>query len=63
MTDTEVDTIRQRAHSRTAPARPVDRARIIWLAHHGRRGPAIAQERPLTAATVRSWLMRFHRQG
>jgi transposase len=63
MTDTEVETIRQRAHSRTAPARTVERARIIWLAHQGRRVPAIAQELHLTPTTVRSWLMRFNRQG
>jgi transposase len=63
MSDTEVETIRQRAYSRTAPARTVERARIIWLAHQGRRVPAIAQELHLTPTTVRSWLMRFNRQG
>lgn len=63
MTDIEVESIRQRAHSRTAPARTVERARIIWLANQGRRVPAIAQELHLTATTVRSWLVRFNRQG
>ena len=61
--ETEVETIRQLAHSRTAPARTVERARMIWLAHQGRRVPAIAQELHLTPTTVRSWLMRFNHQG
>src|SRR5262245_13024689 len=63
MRDTEVETIRRRAYSRTAPARTVERARIIWLAHQGRRVPAIAQELHVPPTTVRSWLMRVHRQG
>jgi transposase len=58
-----METIRQLAHARTAPARTVERARIVWLAHQGRRVPAIAQELHLTPTTVRSWLMRFNRQG
>ena len=61
--ETEVETIRQLAHSRTAPARTVERARMIWLAHQGRRVPAIAQDLHLTPTTVRSWLMRFNHQG
>jgi transposase len=63
MTDTEVEPIRQRAHSRTALARTVERARIVWLAHQGRRGPAIAQELQLPPTTVRSWRRRVNRQG
>jgi transposase len=63
MSDTEVETIRQLAHSRTAPARPVARARIVWLAHHGRRVPASAQELPLTPTTVRRWRQRFNGSG
>lgn len=63
MSDTEVETIRQLAHSRTAPARTVERARIVWLAHQGRRVPAIAQELHLTPTTVRSWLQRFNGSG
>jgi len=63
MSDTEVETIRQRAHSRTAPARTVERARIIWLAHRGRRVPAIAQDLHLTPTTVGSWFIRFNRLG
>ena len=63
MSDSEVETLQRLAHSRTAPARTVQRARIVWLAHHGRRGPAIAHELPLTPTTVRSWLKRVNRQG
>jgi transposase len=63
MRATEVETIRQLAHSRTAPARPVERARLVWLAHQGRRVPAIAQELHLTPTTVRSWLQRFNGSG
>jgi transposase len=63
MSEEEIDTIRRLAHSRTAPARAVQRARIVWLAHQGQRVPAIAQALHLTPTTVRSWLKRFNRQG
>jgi transposase len=59
----EVDTIQRLAHSRTEPARTVERARMIWLAHQGRRVAAIAQELRLCQATVRAWLKRFNRRG
>jgi transposase len=63
MREEDSATIRRLAHSRTAPARAVQRARIVWLAHRGQRVSAIAQELHLTPTTVRSWLKRFHRQG
>jgi transposase len=59
----EDEMIRQLAHSRTAPARTVERARIIWLASQGRPVAAIAQELGLCPATVRSWLKGFNRSG
>jgi DNA-binding NarL/FixJ family response regulator len=62
MTADEVDMIQRLAHSRTAPARLVERARRIWLAHQGQQVPAIARELRLCQATVRSWLKRFHCQ-
>src|SRR5215217_4391787 len=40
----EEATIERLARSRIAPARTVERARIVWLAHHGRRVPAAARE-------------------
>jgi transposase len=51
------------AHSRAAPARAAERARIVWLAHQGRRVPAIAREVGVSEATVRSWLKRFNAGG
>jgi transposase len=51
----EQETIEKLAHSRTASARLVERARIILLASQGHRVPAIAQRLTLTAITVRTW--------
>lgn len=41
------------ANTRTAPARAVERARIVWYAKQGWRVPAIARQLRLGAATVR----------
>jgi transposase len=51
------------AHSRTAPARQVERARIIWRASQDERAPVIAAALGLTAYTVRDWIKRFNAQG
>jgi transposase len=51
------------ARSRTAPARAVERARIVALARQGRRVPAIAREVGVGAGTVRLWLTRFNAHG
>src|SRR5262249_48751553 len=56
----EQSAIEKLARSRTAPAREVERARMILLADRGKRVPAIAQELDLTATTVRTWLKRFN---
>ncbi len=63
LTDGEAEVIRRPAHSRTDPARAVERARILWLAHQGRRVPAIAREVGVSEATVRLWLKRFNAAG
>jgi len=63
MTAEEVDTIQRLAHSRTEPARLVERARMIWLAHQGQQVRAIARDLRLCQATVRSWLKRFNCRG
>jgi len=63
MTAEEVDTRQRLAHSRTEPARTVERARLIWLAHQGPSVAAIAQELRRCQATVRAWLKRFKRRG
>jgi Homeodomain-like domain len=59
----EHDTLEKLASSRTAAARLVERARIIFLAHQGHRVPAIAQQLHLIAITVRTWLKRFNAAG
>jgi transposase len=55
--------LEQWAHSRTASARLVERARIIRMASQGHRVPAIAQQLQLTAIPVRTWCQRFNAAG
>jgi transposase len=59
----EADAVGRLARSRSAPARAVERARIVELAHQGRRVPAIARELGVCEATVRTWLKRFSAAG
>jgi transposase len=59
----EERTVHRLAHSRTDPARAVERARILWMAHQGRRVPAIARELGVCVQTVRLWLTRFNAHG
>jgi transposase len=59
----EEQDIARLARSRTAPARLVERARIIGLAHQGRRVPAIAAEVGVSEPVVRTWLKRFDAHG
>ena len=63
LTDEERATLARVAHSRTAAARDVERARIVWLASQGVRVPAIATELNLSEKTVRRWLKRFNADG
>jgi transposase len=63
LTEDEQASIRRLAHSRTEPARLVERARIIWLGSQGQRVPAIAAALRLTEATVRQWFKRFNARG
>ena len=51
------------ARSRTAPARQVERARLIWRASRGETPPAIATVLGLAAETVRSRIRRFNVEG
>jgi transposase len=55
--------IERLAHARAAPARSVERARIILAAARGERVPAIARQLRLGADTVRLWLKRFNARG
>lgn len=63
MTSEEAKTINRLAHSRTEPARLVERAKIIQFAQQGERVPAIAKELRLGEDTVRLWLKRFNAKG
>jgi transposase len=63
LTPEEQTMIDRLAHSRTAEARLVERARIIWQASLGVAAPAIAQDLGLNAQTVRKWLKRFNAVG
>jgi transposase len=55
--------IERLANARAAPARSVERARIIWAAVQGERVPAIARHLHLGTDTVRLWLRRFNARG
>lgn len=63
LTDNELTRITRLAQSRTAPARAVERARIVLAAHQGERAPAIAARLGLHAKTVRLWVKRFNVDG
>jgi transposase len=63
LTDEETRALDRLAHSRTEPARTVERARIIWHARGGARVPALARTLGLCEATVRTWLTRFNAHG
>lgn len=59
----EQQMIERLAHSRTAEARLVERARMLWHALQGLSVPAIASQLGLHAQTVRHWLKRFNALG
>jgi transposase len=63
LTDDEIGTLDRLAHARTAPARTVERAQLVWHAHHGERVPAIASAVGVCEATVRRWVTRFNVRG
>lgn len=63
LTDDERQAVERLAHSRTEPARAVERARIVWEAHRGARVRTIAGTLGVCEATVRLWLKRFNRAG
>lgn len=59
----DADAVDRLARSRTAPARAVERARIVLLSHQGEDVAAIAEALVISPATVRCWLNRFNRGG
>ena len=63
LTEEEAVAVGRLARSRTSPARAVERARIVELAHRGWRVPAIAREVGVSEQTARRWLGRFGERG
>lgn len=59
----EREAVRQLAHSRTAAAREVERARMIWLLLEGERVPAVARRLGRSEPRVRYWLKQFNAHG
>ena len=63
LTEDERVAVKRLAHSRTEPARAVERASIVWLAAQGTRVAAIATEVGVCKPTVRHWIKRFSEAG
>ncbi|HUS15113.1 MAG TPA: helix-turn-helix domain-containing protein, partial [Chloroflexia bacterium] len=51
------------AHSRTAPLRDVERARMILASSHGLRVAAIARDLQLDPDRITCWIRRFNASG
>jgi transposase len=63
LTAGEERALRRLASSRTASARAVERARIVWLSAGGRPVGEIARAVGRTPETVRAWIKRFNERG
>jgi len=63
LTNNERSSLERLAYSRIAPARQVERARIVWQAHQGRPVAAIAEHLRINPQTVRDCLKRFVAEG
>lgn len=63
LTTEERSQLERLARSRTAPARLVERAQMIWHLLQGERVPAVARRLSIDERTIRSWLKRFNDQG
>jgi transposase len=63
VTEEERQSIRRLAHSRTAAARTVERARVVQAALDGQQVEEIAAHLGLARATVYLWLHRFEATG
>ncbi len=59
----EFTTVKRLAHSHTAPAQRVQRARILWRAGHGKSTAAIATRVDLDGETVRKRIRCFNAEG
>ena len=63
LTAEERSAVETLARSRTAPARQVERARVVLRASRGETPPAIAAALGLSAETVRRRIRRFNAEG
>jgi transposase len=63
LTPEERSAVAALARSRTAPARRVERARIVWHVSRGEAPPAIAGALGVDAETVRRRIRRFNAEG
>src|SRR4051812_23252185 len=63
LTEEERAELRRRAQSRTAPARVVERARLVLGIEAGETAPAVAERLGLGADVARGWLKRFNAEG
>jgi transposase len=63
LTAEETSAVESLARSRTASARRVERARIVWRARRGETPPTIAAALGLSAETVRRRIRRFNAEG
>src|SRR5919206_4819758 len=60
LTSEEAALVESLARSRTAAARRVERARIVWRASQGETPPSIAEALGVSAETVRRRIRRFN---
>src|ERR687886_3069146 len=63
LTAEEASAVETLARSRTAAARRVERARIVWRASRGETPPSIAEVLGVSAETVRRRIRRFNAEG
>src|SRR5215204_78801 len=63
LTAEEASAVDSLARSRTAAARRVERARMVWRAHQGETPPTLAETLGLSAETVRRRMRRFNTEG
>ncbi len=63
LTEEEQTTISRLAQSRTAAARRVEQAKLVWYSAQGQRVSAIAARLDVGEDTVRFWLKRFNAAG
>lgn len=63
LTEDERTTLERLSRSRTAPARQVERGRILYWSSEGQRVREIAGRLHLTENTVRCWINRFNEHG